>query len=128
VLKNKNLISFKVISRSSKLLSFISLHKHYKRHEATTFYTAAFRVLPNLYIIINQITSLKSNSGRVQLILFVPKNIISNNCKNPKLLFFFFLSFSPQPNRYKKKKKKKKKKIVDLMTKPPFFWFWFNNN
>jgi len=32
VLKNRDLISSKVLSRSSKLLSFISLHRHHKRY------------------------------------------------------------------------------------------------
>jgi Fe-S cluster assembly scaffold protein SufB len=39
VLKNKDLTSSNILSRSSKLLSFFSLHKHYKRHVGTIFYT-----------------------------------------------------------------------------------------
>jgi hypothetical protein len=39
-LKNKELISSNVLSQSSKLLSFISLQKHYKRHVCTIFHTA----------------------------------------------------------------------------------------
>jgi hypothetical protein len=45
-LKNKDLISSNVLSRSSKLISFISLHKHHKRHVDTVVYTAAFCGLP----------------------------------------------------------------------------------
>lgn len=52
-------------------------------------------------IYINQITSLQSNSGRVQLRCSVTKNIISNNSKNPK---FYSFSFSTTKQIQKKKK------------------------
>jgi hypothetical protein len=39
VLKNRVLISSNVLSRCSKILSFISLHRHHKRHECTIFHT-----------------------------------------------------------------------------------------
>jgi hypothetical protein len=41
VFKNKDLISFKVLSQSSKLQSFISLHRHHKMHKGTIFHTTA---------------------------------------------------------------------------------------
>jgi hypothetical protein len=37
--ENKDLIFSKVLPRSSKLLPFIFLHTHYKRHEGTIFHT-----------------------------------------------------------------------------------------
>jgi hypothetical protein len=45
VLKNKDLIYSKVFLWSSKLLSFMSLHRYHKRHEGTIFHIIAVRVL-----------------------------------------------------------------------------------
>jgi len=45
VLKKKDLISSKILSQSSKPLSFTSLQRHHKRHKSTIFHTTALRVL-----------------------------------------------------------------------------------
>lgn len=44
VLKKKVFISSKIFSWSSKLLSFISFHKHHKRYVGTIFHTTSIHV------------------------------------------------------------------------------------
>jgi hypothetical protein len=47
--KNSDLSLSKVLSRSSKFLSFISLHRLYKRHAGTIFYTTTFQALSAIH-------------------------------------------------------------------------------
>jgi hypothetical protein len=49
MLKNKDLIFSKVLLRSSKLLLFIFLYRHHKKHEDTIFHKATFEVLPTVH-------------------------------------------------------------------------------
>jgi hypothetical protein len=101
VLKNKDLISSKVLSRSSNLLSFIFFQRHYKRHEGIIFHTVALGVLlavhQQAYKSTNRLSITQDSLNRLKKIFHNPHST-SNLTMKEKMIYglpFHFTHTTP---------------------------------